>query len=391
MSDDGTNNPAEPPLKITSREERAVEPAPDATPARAAGELVVQGLLESLHRRDAASREARIETFFAGLENPKRLRVFPFRRVVRWGMAIAAVIALTTTLVLIGVPGESTALAEVRQSIRAMRAAGDRRYEVSMAKRSGDDAAADVNAIIDMRSPNLLLIRHKPPGWNDFAVGGRDEKGAWAILKDGTTTRTNPERQWPPFVTDGGETFMTQSIDKQLEELPELFTFAKTASEKVPGAASDGLAMDRITATRKQRSGFKPSRVDLWIDPASHFVERIEYRWDEAAPGGSRGGPGGGGGSQDGDHDRGPKRGGPRGPDDGDHHGSDGDRPPPPRDRLDGPGHGPGGSPPPSSGKRGGDHGSGGHGSAQRLVVFQRVDAPTLPPDWFTPEGHGGK
>ncbi len=420
---------------------RAIEPESRESHAQAASELVVQGLLEYVHRGDGARREERLAKFFDGLDGSAApARVFVLRRYARWGLAIAAMIGICTILVLVGVPGESSALAEVKQSIAAMKNAGERRYEVSFVSGDGAAGAKDVNAIIDTSGPGLLLIRHKPPWARDFVAAGRDEKGAWATTRDGLTTRDHPERNWPPFVTDGGESLIMDSMDRLLDGLPDRFDLRRGDAAMIPGSgsASATRTYDRITARRKTTAGPQPNTVELWIDPSTKLVERIEYHWDTGLVGrsagdgvgrgdkGGDGGPGGGPGGKPhgpppGDDMDGPGRGPPpahhdHGPDDfgpgGPHgHGPDdhgpsghGDRPPPPPDG-DGPG-GPGGprgagarddhGPGRDGGRRGmGGSDRGGPGNAPggmpRMIVFQRVDAAAFPAGWFTPEGHAPK
>ena len=167
-----------------------------------------------------------------------------------------------------------------------MQSAGERRYEVRIGGGS-DDKGGELGAIIDTRSPGLLLIRHRPPRSTGYSFGGRDDKGEWSIRSDGSINRDNPKRDWPPFVTDGGESLVIDSIDRLLSTLPGKFTLELTAAAPIEGVSTR--LFDRVTAKRNSRSGPEPNTVELWIDPTTKLVERIEYRWDQAAQGGGSG------------------------------------------------------------------------------------------------------
>src|SRR5204863_369444 len=118
---------------------------------------------------------------------------------------------------------------------------------------------------------------------------------------------------------------------------------------------------DRVTASRTDRAGPYPHRVELWIDPATHRPERVEFRWDAPAAGEDQGSP------RD-DHGPPGKDGERRGPGH-----DDGPGGPPPRDgHGDGPGQGP-----PRDGD-GADHAPPGRPGRLKLIAFQRVDAPAL-------------
>jgi hypothetical protein len=405
-----------------------------------AAEHVVQGLLEFQNRGDVEAKGRRVARVLealgqsaadAGAGAPPV--VYSFKRFARWGLSIAAVIGLGTALVFLGLPGERTALAEMQQTIAAMKGAGERRYEIRMDRAGGQENSPA--AIVDS-SGDLLLIRHTPPWLRDkssYAFAGRDAKGAWAIRNGKIIRGERSEDDWPPFITDGGEAFMLSSVGSQLDQLPDQFTFQRGGSAPIDGKSATA-QYERISAARKTTAGPMPTRVELWIDPATHLVERVEYHWDSSSAGGGAGGAVDGGGKS-GSHGPGPKGGGHRGGD-GPPPDDDGDGPPPPPDGHGGPGHpphdhgpdgpdghgGPHGPPPDEDGMDGpppppdgmgdggprhghddhggpggpggpGGHGGpgggpGGHGGGPRMIVFQRIDAAPFPAGWFDPETH---
>lgn len=317
-----------------------------------ADDLVVDGLLTYLGDTDEAARDRRMERLRASLHAGGRRG--GSHRVRRWAMATAAVVVLANALFLLGLPGGASAMAEVRQTIEALRAPGDRRYEVRLvlagAAGGAQDEPGEPNAVIDMRSPGLMVVRHHPPGSAGEVVAGRDAQGEWAIGTDGTVVRNAPRRFFPPWSVND-QSLIVDSVDRVLEQLLDRYDLSNEPSAPVVegGPRLERVLGKRLDATR----GPLPDEVELWLDPATNLPQRIEMRWDRrhASPFGDRG---------------------------------FGDRPPggpPPGERPAGE-RAPGG-PPESDAPR-----QAPPGSRIDRIVLDRVDAPALPEGWFTPEHH---
>ncbi|MGH7132462.1 MAG: hypothetical protein ACREJO_11005 [Phycisphaerales bacterium] len=395
----------EPTNSLPHDEPTPIEPEPGRAPRAVAAELVIHGLLVFLHLRPPGAANPRVARVLEALHAdvrpaPTQIHRFPARRLVRWGLAAAAVLAIGATIVFFGVPGESAALAEVRQTVQALRAGGDRRYEVRLLSWADASPPDRPNAIVDTRAPDKMVLRHTPPGYKDYVTVGRDANGTWGISPAGKIVRNPPRQYWPPFATVDGASLFDESIDGLLESLPRQYDLTRTldaASDALPGRT-----FTLIRADRRTRTGHLPHHIDLYIDPQTRALERIEFRWDSEQRDNSDRGP-----DDRGPGDRGRGPGGPSG------FGSD-EPPPPPPDHDDrngpggprgprrpgGPDHDPGsvrgdGGPagPNGPGGFGGPGGPKGDASTSRpglpkLIIFQRVTPPDYPTDWFTPEGH---
>ena len=347
-------------------EERPIPREEEFSPAEAsagstAEELVAHGLLEFHHRRDQAAQDARVRRVMDALQGPIAIRS---PRRVRWiAMATAAMIVIGAVF-LQGVFGESSASAEVSRSIEKARAAGDRRYEVYVG--FGSEKETRPRAIIDMRGPSLLVVRHEPPWSQSWLVVGRDVQGMWALTNSGETERSQVAQYWPPWSVDEDETPLVDSIDRVLEQLKQQYTLTRGEAAALPDRA--GAMYDRITAKRTQSGGPHPDTVELWIDTETHQAVRIEMRWSSRPMGGPHAmGKGHG-------HGFGPPRA-------MDEHGPD--MPPPSsehKDKLGDEFH------PPMKLDGGMTPGARHHGGGPPTVVIQAVDTPTLPADWFTPQ-----
>jgi hypothetical protein len=350
----GQNNQDPPGTDFPGGAPLGIEPPVEGAPGAAAAELVAHGLLEYLRLDGPDARRVRIaravEAIAAESEAPARRLVFvrPSRRVVRWAVAAAALLAMGLAAYFIGIPGEQTALAEIQGAVKALRSPGARRYEVRLEAAGDRDGGGRLGAVVDMcctdsGSVGKRLVQHWPPWKMEGLFVGRDEKGEWAVRPEGGVERERPHQYWPPWSVDG-ESLTVDSLDTLLEQLPRRYTLVRDKNATLDGGA--GILYERVTASRTDRAGPYPHRVELWFDHATHVAERVEFQWDLVQSGTGQGPPAGGGG-------------GP--PSDGADH-----RPPPPPDH-------------------------GGRGGGLKRITFQLVDAPTFPADWFTPQGHGAK
>jgi hypothetical protein len=301
-----------------------VEPAADAAPKTVADELFAHGLLTYLNTDTPARQGERIGRLMSELDrdgvpgvgsSPARSSFrFPIRTAGGW-LALAACLTIGTIAVFIGIPGEQSAQAVVQQSIEAMRASngGDRRYEIRLARRAEDALPSLPGAIIDTRSPNLLLLRANAPDGREI-ITGRDATGGWAIRMDGGIERAHPEAAWPRWAKVGDESLFVDSVDRLLEELTKSYDLQKEGTATLEGKGE--VSYRHIVGTKKRHPSPGGDHVEVWIDPTTKSVERLEMRWDlpQQQPGAEGGGPGRGGDNADRPESGGGGPGGPDGP-----------------------------------------------------------------------------
>jgi hypothetical protein len=345
---------------------------PDA--ATVAQEQFAHGLLETLHRDTPADRERRIDALLDAMRAApeRRLRIRPWRLV----SGLAAVLALAG-LILLGLPTGHTAAATIEASIAASKTAGDRRYEVRAILPDRSEPQPTPVATLDVRDADHVLIRATTPFGDEITVG-RNPAGAWAIRPDGEIDNYPPRRAWPRWVNVGENTFLLVSVDELLGWLEKSYDLSLGEPATLPSGA--GPRYERLTAVHKPGPGPEPRRVELWIDPQSHIVRRMELHWPAAGP---RPVPSG--------------------------QGIPPDAPPPPRRRpppedLDQPPPGPDGPPPrprPRRGPRPGgphpppeflggppDFDAGRHPPPPRTLVFELVEGASFADNWFDAATH---
>ncbi len=386
-----------------------------------AREQFIHGVLGFLHHDKPLRQEQRVQAVMRSLaaagtaSHARRWTFHPLRAFT--GIAAAAALAASAFLLW---PTTTTATSMIESSLDAARAAGDRRYEMSIFGPGGRQPENAPKGTIDVRSSDRYVVRFQTPR-GELAFG-RDDTGEWTIRPDGTTDRLNAQRGRPRWLDSGESSVLLGSVESVLETLKTEYATNRVEAAPLPGMAE---LCNRLTATRKSIGGPEPLRIELWFDKDTKLVRRMEMHWPEMkgpGPGGPPGGPPVPGSPRpDGVEPRGPDRpspgmGGPRPP--GGRQGGPPGGPPvpggpppgmggPPPCFMDGPpdfrGGGPGGpggmgGPGGGGGRPGpGGWGGGGGGGGPRqppppsLVVIEMVDAQPFAENWFTPEAHARK
>ncbi len=373
-----------------------------------ASQQFIHGLLSFIHSDDESRQNRRYERLMEAIDQEESLAILKPRRIYwRIPSAIAAGILLMLTVIFLSIPTEQSAYAMVQASIDASESAGDRRYEVLITHKPGNEQFQDLHAIIDIRDNNHVVIRADTPDGGQLVVGHNDE-GRWAIRQDGMIERFRPDRAWPKWINLGDSTVLVESVDDLLRRLDGYYRLTQGEPEQLDD--NQELLYERVTAELIKREGPDPERIELWIDPATHIVQRMELRWPsqqrnrdnsirqyDSLPQGEL-------------DPNGPPRPGERRDPNGrpPHMGRPGqDRPPPRREQHDpnkpprpGEHHNLDGPPPPHHGRQGPDRppprfidgpprfGEGRHPPPPDVIVFNRVEAPGFPQDWFDPERH---
>jgi hypothetical protein len=351
--------------------ESTLPQAPNHPPAAIAGELLIDGLLRYHASTDQVARERRIARVVEAVGEESRplakssapaARSF---RLPRWLITAAAIVLGTAGLLLL-IPSEQSASADLKQLAARLRKPGDIRFEVSLNPWGEPDITNPDT--VDMRFPEgLLVIHHQHPREQGQVVVGKDAQGYWSIRRDGTINRVNPERHLPLYITLDGASLFDNSLDKFLDALPTAYDV-----ERLPSAAlkPGEQELDRVQATRRKTHAVLADTVLLWIDPVQHEIQRIEFGWTDPDTRIIEEGQ------------RPPSPQGHRGP-------PPGDRPPPGGRRPPEDGQGPGDRPP-QRGEGDSQRGprAGPRGGTPRSLIFQRVPTEPHPADWFSAEGH---
>src|SRR5262249_14149281 len=138
---------------------------------------------------------------------------------------------------------------------------------------------------------------------------------------DGGIERGNPRRAWPRWAEVGDDAMLGDSVDHLLEGLLTDFTLTNDGRQRLPGSPDGSRTFKHVRGDRKEGAHRpQPQRVDLWIDPGTNVLERLEMTWPkppegpDGGPAGAKRAPGDGRDGPQGDGPR-PDRPGPDGPD----------------------------------------------------------------------------
>ncbi len=373
-----------------------IPPDPAGDPAAQADELFIHGVLGSVHDQASGADARRMSRLEATIREagraptptptPRRVAGRRLRRLVGVGCVALSVVVGSWLLI---APATSQARATLLASISAAKGAGERRYEIRTTHEKDAALPATPEGIFDGADGLCLLRLHAPDGHT--VIAGRDATGEWAIRREGGIERSNPRAAWPKWATADGESIFADSVDQLMEALTSGFDLNSLENER-----SGDRTLHKIEGVRREGSSPRlADRVRLWIDADTMLLDRMEMEWDRPPrpPGPGVGAPNGGN-PREGQPDR-----------NGDHKGPPGMRPPPP-DGMPPPPEGrppfdpdrpppprPGGpegreGPPPALGGPSAPGGPLPRGGPIRKLVVTRVEAPTLPADWFTPERH---
>lgn len=261
-----------------------------------ADELVIDGLLSYLHDDDQAGRAKRVErTIDALREDETRTRgarpshrrrgASQGRSRRRWSVSIAALVVIANVLVLVGLPTQPSALAQVQASIATLSTPGVRRYEVRVelgpAEATDEQADAprlgDPVAFIDMNATTSVVITHKPPFSDHWVTVGRDGQGEWAVDERGAVTREHARGRFPPWSLDG-RTLMVDAIDRVLEQM--LVNYDLRLPDRIDDETTGEERIEIIGTHAAGPQGPRPDRVTLLVDPRRGLPTRIELWWD---------------------------------------------------------------------------------------------------------------
>ena len=349
-------------MNTSKQENMSPDHGPGQDPAQAADEQYLHGLLSTMSEspEDASKRIHRVMDSISGNGTPIRAkRRFP--TLLRVASGLAAVLLVGIAIFFMNETRQS-ARATIAETISATQLAGDRSYRLSFTDRDGGRFKARPYGTLDVRSDDQYVFMDKTPAGH-MLIAGADAQGQWIISREGRVLRNAPRHQ-PSWVDIGGNSLLMASIDGILETLQAEYALESLEPEILDESAPTRCT--RIRAMKLDETESGPERVELWIDPASNLVRRMEVVLGETPF-----------------NDRMRERPGPS---------QDGRRPPhppghaggPPRHHLDGDLRRPPHHPPRRPHLPGGPRG----GHKLHAVRFDLDSRTTLSPEWFTPEAH---
>jgi hypothetical protein len=228
----------------------------------------MHGLLSQAHEEPSRKLE-RLERLFHALDEEAQRAKPVGPRALRWAASLAASLLAVAAVMLFATGGES-AFALVQRSIEVSRQAGNRRYslEVWLTEEPGD---AFLRGELDVRDQEHLVLRLETPYGFDAAIG-RDEESAWIAHVGGPHVRL-PSGDWPRWLRLDQSAVLVEPIDALLERLVEGYELERDGQSPLV----------RVVARRAMADEAQPEVVELEIDAETHRVVRMELSWPSLA------------------------------------------------------------------------------------------------------------
>ena len=263
-----------------------IEPGGTDDVEERADEHFVHGLLGFLHGESEDAKERRIGRLMEAIERDEAAHSEPTVRAPRStggerrSRAFVRVLSGVAALLLIALllrffDREPSAKAIVRESIDASLRSEARRYEFS-ALHQNETAPPAMRGQIDIADPDHIVIRLTTPLGIDL-VFGRNEQGEWLVHGDNVVERFGEEERWPRWVRLDQSAFFVESVDSILLSLHRSYDLRSVGSAPIEGRGPE--EYQRVTAYLATDDDVHPGQVELWIDPETRLLHRMELSW----------------------------------------------------------------------------------------------------------------
>lgn len=211
---------------------------------------------------------------YAGRPHPRRLRT-----VTVAGSVVAAVAVVLVAW--LWAPAPVTAASELDRLIEAPIPIGDRTYRITSRDPRpdvGDDRQPPLDrAVLHVRNPDSYVLVRRFPDGRTLITGSDGERG-WSVKTDGAVRVSgDPLRFRGPLP---GNQYGIPFVDPRSDLRQLRDAYVVTA---LP-AAADGLRGLRFEKRSQEHRG--PRRVEVWYDPPTRVVRRMEFEGLPRARGG---------------------------------------------------------------------------------------------------------
>lgn len=224
-------------------------------------------------------------TFAADRTVPETVasRAEPAKRSISGRSLMAPVAVVAVAVVLLVWPSGSvprTAAAELDRLIEAPASPGDRIYRIASRDTvpdGGDDRLPPLDgALLYVRNPDRYVLVRRHPDGRPFTIGSDGERG-WSVKPDGAVrVSSNPLRFRGPLP---GNQYGIPFVDPRsdLRQLRDAY---------VVTGLPDADGVRRLAFEKRSQEHRGPRRVEVWYEPATRVVHRMEFEGLPRARGG---------------------------------------------------------------------------------------------------------
>ncbi|MHC5066214.1 MAG: hypothetical protein ACYTG5_19825 [Planctomycetota bacterium] len=254
-------------------------------PAKIADDQFVHGLLEFLQKDDSSTQNKRLQEVMqridAGSETQDLPRLLPRQRRPNWPLIASIALPAMVLISVFILARDRSAAAIIDTAIEALPELGDRRYQLV----AQVDAASNQPALtgnLDIRDQQHMLMQATTDeGYR--LVMGRNAEGEWIVHdpRDQSGQRIEQLGQndgWPRWLNLRAHAVLLDSVDNLLGHLHQHYDLVHGQLDVEHDHASATETI-QITGFRRSKDESAAERIDLWIDPRNHLVQRMELSW----------------------------------------------------------------------------------------------------------------
>ena len=191
-------------------------------------------------------------------------------RGVRWTVAAA----VCFVAMWFGMPGQSEAdqaLAVVRKARESLSVKSDRTYEITVEGRSPTGEKRQRHAKLYARGTDAFVLQFPGP-FGSQLLAGSDGQTSWFIPPIGPVLVDDGTELVDRLLNDQRTPIPVLRLDEILDRLERDYELSLTPEK------SD---WTHITGRKRSSEMHRPETVNLWTDPASGILDRLELDWGD--------------------------------------------------------------------------------------------------------------
>ncbi|MEN8738943.1 MAG: hypothetical protein ABF308_04080 [Phaeobacter gallaeciensis] len=229
----------------------------------------LHGSLRLLAEQESGAHEA-----LSDVEKPGRNRVGHARQRIWFGAAASAAVAALVLFVGLLLTRPLDASAALQQVIEAASQTGDRTYTVSVLKGdpvrpiSGGRSLTLEGAIVYLRGSDRYVVVQNLTDGTRRRTTGFDGEQSWSFIGSGAVNVSDDPRRFRSNLPGSRHDFAFTNLHDELVSLRDGYD--------VQLRDADDSGLRRLSAFKRSRTVRGPREVEIWFDPVSGTIRKLE-------------------------------------------------------------------------------------------------------------------